>query len=178
MKKIIVLIALSLSLIACNDSGSVAEESQAVYGVDYVYDDTHPEEISVDEAGNLEPFNISVADVVSECGRSFYKDDTTGNVFYAEVIDGSWKAKQIGYYQAYDEFLGGFQTVGYINRQIVSVGKHVVMSSYTGLSDYFDWTRVNYQHVFTHDNCMVIIDEENQDVLSVNLSTEVTTSIF
>jgi len=186
MKKMILIMMVSLSMIACNESGSGDASdgstggSNAVYGIDYEYDNTHPDGITVEPDGVLKPFPVNTMDVVNECGRYFYKDYMTGDVFYAEhkMPENQWYAKQIGYYAEYDENLGGFQVVGYQARQIVSVGSGVVMSNYTGLSQYFNWTRVNYINEFSHNNCMVIIDEANRDVLSVDLTTETTTSIF
>jgi len=182
MKKILVVI-MSLGLIACNDSGdkasSDASREGAVYGVDYEYDGTHPEEITVDEKGTLEPFIISMADVVEECGKKFFKSPVTGDVFNAVEINGAWHAEQIGWYSEYDpSFASEFQVLGYQARQMVSVGKYVVMSAHPGLSQYFDWNRINYQDVAAHDNCMVIIDEANQDVLAVDLTNDTTSSIF
>lgn len=169
---------MSLGLIACNGGEDGESSSKAVYGLDFEYDNTHPSEIEVTETGKLKPFTIDAADVVSECGKTFYKSDETGDIFYAEEIDSEWVAKQIGFYNEYDDGMGGYQIMAYNKRQMVSVGKYLVISSYSGLSDYWSWTRINFQQVESHDNCMVIIDEVAQDVLAVDLTNETTESIF
>jgi len=178
--KIVMIAIMSLGLVACNGGEeSDSSGSKAVYGTDYQYDGTHPPFVGVDEdTGEFIPTNINGADVKTECGKHFYKEPLTGDVFYAKLEGSQWVAEQIGYYAEYDHNIGGFQTVGYQYRQIVSVGKYVVMSDYTSLGAYWNWTRINFQHIPSHDNCMVIIDELNQDVNAVDLNTEALTSIF
>lgn len=178
MIKLVLIAIMSLGLIACEGGEGEDSTSKAIYGLDFDYDDSHPVEIGVDDNGLLEPFIIDMNDMVQECGKKYYKSPVTGDVFEAVEINGNWHAKQMGFYAEYDKSIGGFQTVGYLPAQRVSVGKFVVISQHAGLTEYWNWQRVNYQHIPSHDNCMVIIDEANQDIMAVDLTNDTTTSIF
>lgn len=178
MIKLMLVGILSLGLIACESGEDGQAYKSAVYGLDFEYDGSHPEEIEVSPTGVLKPFVIDMADIVEECGQKFYKSEETEDIFTVVEINGNWHAKQVGHYQAYDHLTGGFQTVGYNKRKYVSVGKYVAISLYPVLSEYWDWTRVNYLEDAAHENCMVIIDEVAKDVLAVDLDTETTESIF
>lgn len=191
MTKIILVTILSLTLIACNGGeDSKGSVSDPVYGLDFDYDMEHPEEIAVDPQGKLISFEINAYDMVTACGRDFYKDPTSGNIFFGKSDSSSstaYVAKQMGLYGDYNVSVKGFQELVYEPADRLSVGRFVSLHtmSFEFIRDYASKTRVNFVDAGheMHDNCMLYIDEAGNesgtpDVYQVDLSTEVLTSIF
>lgn len=188
MKNVLLITLLSIGLIACEGEGDSTESvapAQGIEGLQYKVDYDYvggPTEIPINSQGGIESFPIdhtSTGELAEACGTYFYKT-TEGKLFGVQnqLYSDIFRGVQLGSY-SYDWGLGGYQELLYTKRYTLVVGKYVVISE---MSSYFQNTYGHIQRVTNEDdradNCILIVDEFNNQVRYVNILTEEETSIF